>query len=205
MLKNYLNANIVEAGCDEAGRGCLAGPVCAAAVIMPSDFYHSQLNDSKKMSQKDRTLLRKVIEANAIDSAVVFIDNQQIDELNILKASLIGMHKAIDKLKIIPDHILVDGNRFYIYKDIPHTCVVKGDGKYVSIAAASVLAKTIRDEYMQQLHQEYSMYGWDRNKGYPTKFHRKAIVQYGISPYHRKSFQLINTQMEFVFSKDKVN
>lgn len=201
MLKNYLHENIVEAGCDEAGRGCLAGPVCAAAVIMPPDFQHPQLNDSKKMSLSDRIMLRTEIEEKAIDYAVVFIDNKQIDNINILKASLVGMHKALDKLRIVPDHILVDGNKFFPYRDISHTCVVKGDGKYVSIAAASVLAKTFRDEYMQELHKKYTMYGWEKNKGYPTKLHREAIIKFGISPYHRRSFQLTNTQIEIDFSK----
>jgi ribonuclease HII len=201
LLKNYLHENTIEAGCDEAGRGCLAGPVCAAAVIMPPDFQHPQLNDSKKMSLTHRLLLRREIEKKAVDYAVVFIDNKQIDEINILKASLIGMHNALDKLGVIPDHILVDGNKFFPYRDIPHTCVVKGDGKYVSIAAASVLAKTFRDEYMQQLHEKYAMYGWEKNKGYPTKFHREAIIKFGISPYHRRSFQLTNTQIEIDFSE----
>ncbi len=200
MLKNYLHENNTEAGCDEAGRGCLAGPVCAAAVIMPPDFNHPQLNDSKKMSLHNRMLLRKEIEEKAIDYAVVFIDNKQIDSINILKASLVGMHRALDKLNVIPQHILVDGNKFFSYRDIPHTCVVKGDGKYVSIAAASVLAKTSRDEYMQKLHKKYAVYGWDKNKGYPTKYHREAIIKYGISPYHRRSFQLTNTQTEIDFS-----
>jgi ribonuclease HII len=203
LLKNYLQENKLEAGCDEAGRGCLAGPVCAAAVIMPPDFHHPQLNDSKKMSVRNRMHLRKEIEDQAIDYAVVFINNRQIDDINILKASLIGMHKALDKLSILPDHILVDGNKFIPYRDIPHTCVVKGDGKYVAIAAASVLAKTYRDAYMQELHEEYAMYGWQKNKGYPTKLHREAIVKFGITPYHRRSFQLTNTQMEIDFSGKK--
>lgn len=201
MLKNYLHENLIEAGCDEAGRGCLAGPVCAAAVIMPPDFQHPQLNDSKKMSLSDRILLRKVIEEKAIAYAVVFIDNKQIDDINVLKASLVGMHKALDKLTVIPDHILVDGNKFFPYSDIPHTCVVKGDGKFVSIAAASVLAKTFRDEYMKELHEKYAMYGWEKNKGYPTRFHREAIKEFGISPFHRRSFQLTNTQTEIDFSE----
>jgi ribonuclease HII len=200
LLKNYLQENRLEAGCDEAGRGCLAGPVCAAAVIMPPGFYHPLLNDSKKMPLNDRNLLRSTIEKNAVDYAVVFLDNTKIDEINILRASLLAMHQALDRLKTIPDHILVDGNRFFPYRDIAHTCVVKGDGKYVSIAAASVLAKTYRDEYMKKLHDEFSMYGWDHNKGYPTRLHREAIVRYGISPYHRRSFQLTNTQMELNFS-----
>lgn len=203
MLKNYLHENLVEAGCDEAGRGCLAGPVCAAAVIMPPGFHHPRLNDSKIMSPSDRILLKGEIEKNAVDYAVVFVDNNQIDAINILKASLMGMHKALDKLNVTPDHILIDGNRFIPYREIPYTCVVKGDGKYVSIAAASVLAKTYRDEYMNILHKEYAMYGWESNKGYPTKLHRKAIIKYGVSPYHRRSFQLINTQMEIDFSGKK--
>lgn len=200
MLKNFLNQNRIEAGCDEAGRGCLAGPVCAAAVIMPADYFNPVLDDSKRMTSYNRYILRKEIEKLAIDYAVVFIDNNKIDEINILQASLLGMHKALDKLKVRPQHILVDGNKFNTYKNIPHTCIVKGDSKFISIAAASVLAKTYRDEQMLQLHNKFNRYGWDKNKGYPTRQHRNAILEHGITRYHRRSFHLLNTQMELNFA-----
>jgi ribonuclease HII len=199
LLKRFLNSDNYEAGCDEAGRGCLAGPVCAAAVIMPPDYGNPLLNDSKQMSVRNREVLRKEIEQVAISFGVAFIDNCRIDELNILRASIMAMHRALDILQCRPNHILVDGNKFYPYRDTSHTCVIKGDGKYISIAAASVLAKTYRDEYMLTLHSEYKNYGWDKNKGYPTQFHRDAIVQFGISKYHRRSFQLTNTQTEIIF------
>jgi ribonuclease HII len=199
LLKNYLKADKIEAGCDEAGRGCLAGPVCAAAVIMPSDYSNPLLNDSKKMTPKNRTVLRKEIESIATDYSVVFIDNNKIDEVNILRASVLAMHEALDKLKIQPQHLLIDGNKFIPYKNIPHTCIVKGDGKFVSIAAASVLAKTHRDERMLQLHARFNKYEWDRNKGYPTQNHRKAILAHGITPYHRRSFRLVDPQMKINF------
>lgn len=202
MLENFLNKDIIEAGCDEAGRGCLAGPVSAAAVIMPSDYYNPLLDDSKKMTAINRSVLREEIEKVAIAYAVVFIDNNKIDEINILQASLLGMHKALDKLKVRPQHILVDGNKFNSYKNISHTCIVKGDGKYISIAAASVLAKTYRDEWMLKLHHKHDKYGWDKNKGYPTQKHRKAILEHGITIYHRKSFRLLNTRMEINFSNN---
>jgi ribonuclease HII len=191
MLEKYLNKKLIEAGCDEAGRGCLAGPVAAAAVIMPKDFFHPLLNDSKKLSVKQREILRPIIEDYAIKWAVAFIDNEEIDQLNILKASLKCMHLALDDLTIKPDHILVDGNRFFPYHGIAHSCIVKGDGKYVSIAAASILAKTHRDEKMADIHQEYPGYGWKKNKGYPTRLHREAIKKIGVSPFHRKSFKLL--------------
>jgi ribonuclease HII len=190
----------MEAGCDEAGRGCLAGPVVAAAVIMPSNYHHNLLNDSKKMSAVSRDLMRVDIEKNALAYAVAFVDNEMIDEINILKASILAMHRALDKLSIVPKHIIIDGNRFFPYKKIPHTCIVKGDGKYNSIAAASVLAKTYRDEYMIQLHSEFVKYQWDKNKGYPTKNHRDAIARYGITCYHRKTFQLTDNQLEINFN-----
>jgi len=196
LLKNNLHQGIIEAGCDEAGRGCLAGPVVAAAVIMPPEYSHPLLNDSKKMTSKARAIMRVEIEKNALSYAVAFVDNIKIDEINILKASILAMHLALDKLKINPEHILVDGNRFFKYQKILHTCVVKGDGKYVSIAAASVLAKTYRDEYMMDLHEKYDYYGWDKNKGYPTKIHRSAINQWGITKYHRRSFQLTDNQLK---------
>ena len=200
MLTNYYQKDITEAGCDEAGRGCLAGPVSAAAVIMPPDYHHALLNDSKKMSEKERNLLRKEIELHAIDYAVAFVDNQTIDEINILKASILAMHRALDKLKVRPEYILVDGNKFFNYHGIPHTCFVKGDGRFVAIAAASVLAKTYRDELMCDLHRRYNDYDWNKNKGYPTKFHRKKIAEKGITPYHRKSFQLLDSQLPIDFN-----
>ncbi|MBN2522753.1 MAG: ribonuclease HII [Bacteroidales bacterium] len=203
MLKSYLNQKAIEAGCDEAGRGCLAGPVCAAAVIMPSDYSNPLLNDSKKMSSQNRILLRKEIEKVALDYAVVFVDNHTIDDINILQASILAMHNALDKLKIRPEHILVDGNKFNLYSNTPHTCIVKGDGKFVSIAAASVLAKTYRDDFMLGLHQRFAKYKWNKNKGYPTIEHRNAIAEFGITSYHRRSFQLINTQMGMEFITDK--
>jgi len=200
LLQNFLNQDRIEAGCDEAGRGCLAGPVCAAAVIMPVNYSNPILDDSKKMTSFNRSVLKEEIEKLAIDYAVVFIDNNKIDEINILQASLLGMHKALDKLKVRPQHILVDGNKFNAYKSIPHTCIVKGDSKFISIAAASVLAKTYRDEWMLQLHNKFNSYGWDKNKGYPTQKHRDAILAHGITPYHRRSFHLLNTQMELSFT-----
>jgi ribonuclease HII len=199
LLKRFLDKQKIEAGCDEAGRGCLCGPVCAAAVIMPIDYFNPLLNDSKKMTVKARNQLRKEIESIALDYAVAFVDNNTIDQINILKASILAMHKALDKLKVRPQHILVDGNKFFPYQNIPSTCIIKGDGKYVSIAAASVLAKTYRDELMLRLHEEFNQYGWDRNKGYPTEFHRRAISAYGPTLYHRQSFRLFNSQTKIKF------
>ena len=190
-LLPYLNPDGFEAGCDEAGRGCLAGPVYAAAVILPKDFYHPLLNDSKQLTAKQRKQLRPIIENEALAWGVCAVQPEEIDRINILKASIKGMHGALDKLHIRPAHILVDGNRFYKYGDIPHTCVVKGDATYASIAAASVLAKTYRDEYMLEIAAEYPQYGWDRNMAYPTKEHRAAIEKYGITPYHRLSYKLL--------------
>jgi ribonuclease HII len=200
LLRNYLNIGLIEAGCDEAGRGCLAGPVAAAAVIMPEDYSNPELNDSKKMTESARIRLRKEIENVAIAYSVAFIDNYKIDEINILKASILAMHHAIESLKIRPRHLIIDGNRFFPFQDIPHTCVVKGDGQFISIAAASVLAKTYRDEFMLELHKEYSSYGWDRNKGYPTKMHRNAIAESGITKYHRRSFRLTDNQLVIKFN-----
>jgi ribonuclease HII len=200
LLKSYLNKGVMEAGCDEAGRGCLAGPVVAAAVIMPPEYFHPLLNDSKKMTPPSRSIMRFEIEKNALAYSVSFVDNTIIDEINILKASILAMHQALDKMKVKPEHILIDGNRFFPYRKIPYTCIVKGDGKYVSIAAASVLAKTYRDEYMLELHKEFDFYGWNKNKGYPTKIHRNAISCCGITKYHRRSFQLINNQLELKFN-----
>lgn len=198
-LQNFFQKNLVEAGCDEAGRGCLAGPVVAAAVILPAGFFHPLLNDSKQVKENDRNRLKKIIEEAAVDFAVAMVDNLEIDRLNILKASLQAMHHAIDGLKIKPGFLLIDGNRFVRYKNIPHRCIVKGDSLYASIAAASILAKTYRDEWMQQLHEEFPHYGWNRNKGYGTAAHRRAIEQYGICKYHRKSFRL-QDEMKELFS-----
>lgn len=191
MLLPYLQENRIEAGCDEAGRGCLAGAVYAAAVILPPDFKNEMLNDSKQLTEKQRYALRSVIEESALAWAVGIVSPEEIDQINILNASFLVMHRAIDQLKIRPEHLLIDGNRFNPYPGIPHTTIVKGDGKYLSIAAASILAKTYRDDYMNQLHQEYPVYDWDHNKGYPTKKHRAAIAAHGISPYHRKSYNLL--------------
>jgi len=195
MLKNNCVSGIVEAGCDEAGRGCLAGPVFAAAVILAEDFSNPLLNDSKQLSPRVRNMLRVIIERNAVAWAVSRVDNNTIDEVNILRASIMAMHQALDKLKVTPQHIIVDGNRFYPYRNITYNCMVKGDSTYASIAAASILAKTWRDDYMNVIHEEYEMYGWNSNKGYPTVYHRNAISKFGISPYHRKSFALFNNQL----------
>ncbi|MBX5439573.1 MAG: ribonuclease HII [Thermoflavifilum sp.] len=177
-----------EAGCDEAGRGCLAGPVFAAAVILPADFYHPMLNDSKQLRADQREILRQYIEQHALSFAVAAASPEEIDRINILQASFQAMHRAIDRLRIRPDRLLIDGNRFKPYRDVPHVCVVKGDGRYAAIAAASILAKTYRDAWMLELHAQYPQYGWDRNKGYPTKDHRLAIQQWGLSPHHRRTF-----------------
>ena len=189
-MKRYAHEGTI-AGCDEAGRGCLAGPVVAAAVILPKDFYHPLLNDSKKMPSKSRSLLREVIEKEAVAWATGILSPVEIDEHNILKASFLAMHRALDQLHTNLDHILIDGNRFIPYAEIPHSCIIKGDGKYYSIAAASVIAKTHRDEIMEDLHNHYPDYGWHKNKGYPTQAHRSAIADRGITEYHRKSFKLL--------------
>jgi len=198
-LLPYFKKGITEAGCDEAGRGCLAGPVFAAAVILPADFKHSLLNDSKQLSEKRRYELREFIYENAVAYEVASFSPEDIDKVNILNASILSMHKALDALSIKPEHIIVDGNRFKPYNSIPHTTIVKGDGKYLSIAAASILAKTYRDDYMIKLHNEYPQYNWKQNKGYPTKEHREAIKKFGITPYHRKSFRLLDEQLSFEF------
>ena len=195
MLLPYMNSGVVEAGCDEAGRGCLAGAVYAAAVILPPDFRNELLNDSKQLSEKQRYALRPLIEEAALAWAVGVVTPQEIDRINILNASFLAMHRAIEQLTVTPQHLLIDGNRFKPYPDIAHTCVVKGEGKYEAIAAASILAKTYRDDYMNELHEKYPMYDWKSNKGYPTKAHRAAIAQYGPSPYHRLSFQLLERQL----------
>lgn len=195
MLLPYMEAGRCEAGCDEAGRGCLAGAVFAAAVILPPDFRNELLNDSKQLSEKQRYALRPIIEQEATAWAVGIVSPEEIDRINILNASFLAMHRAIEQLNVPPEHLLIDGNRFKKYRETPHTCVVKGDRKYLSIAAASVLAKTYRDDYMLDLHREYPVYQWDRNKGYPTKAHREAIRLHGTSPYHRMTFQLLERQL----------
>lgn len=185
----------LEAGCDEAGRGCLAGPVFAAAVILPDNFSHPLLNDSKQLTEARREKLRPIIESEAIAWSVAMLTAQEIDEINILRASITAMHRALDGLKTRPGAVIVDGNRFNPYGDLPWTTFVKGDGRFGNIAAASILAKTHRDEYMRRIHEEYPMYGWDVNKGYPTRAHRAAIAEYGPSPYHRMTFRLLDTQL----------
>ena len=191
MLKNNYYKGKVEAGCDEAGRGCLAGSVYAAAVILPEDYQNELLNDSKQLTEKKRYQLREIIERDAVAWAVGIVTPEEIDKINILNASILAMHRALDQLKVRPEAIIVDGNRFKPYQELPHTTIVKGDGKYLSIAASSILAKTYRDDYMNQLAGEYPQYDWHSNKGYPTKKHREAIKQFGITPYHRKSYNLL--------------
>lgn len=191
MLLPCLHTGVVEAGCDEAGRGCLAGAVYAAAVILPLSFHNEQLNDSKQLTEHQRYALRPIIEQEAIAWAVGVTTPEEIDKINILNASILAMHRAINALEVVPEELIIDGNRFKPYGKIPYTTIVKGDGKYLSIAAASVLAKTYRDDYMIKLAEEYPMYGWQQNKGYPTKQHREAIRQYGTTPYHRKTFNLL--------------
>lgn len=198
MLKASYHKGMAEAGLDEAGRGCLAGPVCAAAVILPADYSSKILNDSKQLAEKDRDILRKEIETVALAWAVAMVDNAEIDEINILNASFLAMHRALDQLKIVPEFLLVDGNRFTEYRKIPHKCIIKGDGKYLSIAAASILAKTHRDAYMRQIHHEFPHYNWAQNKGYPTRDHKNALNEHGITPYHRLSFNL-NDQLRIDF------
>ena len=188
-----------EAGCDEAGRGCLAGPVVAAAVILPKDFKNELLNDSKKISEKNRNKLRLIIEAEATSWGIGFVSPNEIDKINILQASFLAMHRAIDQLKAKPKHLVIDGNKFNPYRKIPHTCIIKGDGKYMNIAAASILAKTHRDELMYNIHERFPHYNWKKNKGYPTKEHRQAISTHGTSPHHRMTFKLIPEQLKMKF------
>lgn len=195
MILSSLNEDLFEAGCDEAGRGCLAGPVFAAAVILPPKCFIKGLNDSKKLTEKKRYELRTIIEKTALAYAVSFCSQDEIDKYNILRASIIAMHRSLDKLKIKPEFIIVDGNHFYKYKNIPHKTIVKGDQKYMNIAAASILAKTYRDDYMLKLHEEFPQYHWNKNKGYPTHEHIKAIEKYGYTKYHRKSFHLKSDQL----------
>lgn len=199
MLELSLYPDLVEAGCDEAGRGCLAGAVFAAAVILPKGFICEKLNDSKQLTEKERYALRPLIEEQALAWAIGIVNQKEIDEINILNASFLAMQRAVANLKTRPQHLLIDGNRFRKYEDIPHTCVVKGDGKLLPIAAASVLAKTYRDDYMLNLHREYPLYDWDHNKGYPTKKHREAIDKHGVTPYHRLTFNLIDKQLKLDF------
>lgn len=196
MLLPYYQDVFVEAGCDEAGRGCLAGPVFAAAVIIPRDFDHGILTDSKQLTADERVELRTYIENNALDWAVAEVDHEEIDRINILNASFLAMHRALDMLRLRPEHVLVDGNRFKKYSDLPHTCIVKGDGKYFSIAAASILAKTYRDDFMQKIACIHPEYEWHTNKGYPTIKHRNAVLKYGFSPYHRKTFRVTDPQLD---------
>lgn len=199
MLKKYFDKYLIEAGCDEAGRGCLAGDVFAAAVILPKTFKNKILNDSKKLTDKQRKYLRPIIEENAIEWAVARVSAKEIDEINILNASFLAMHRAVDKLKTKPESLLIDGNRFKKYKNIPHHCIIHGDGKYMSIAAASVLAKTYRDDYMDELHQEFPQYDWLNNKAYGTKKHREAIIKFGVTEHHRISFRLLPEQLTLEF------
>jgi ribonuclease HII len=198
MLQQSFTVDKTEAGCDEAGRGCLAGPVFAAAVILPKNFRCNELNDSKLMTEKARFRIRKIIIENADAWAVASADNSEIDEINILNASFLAMHRAIKNLKVKPGLLLIDGNRFNSYPEIPHQCIIKGDSKFLSIAAASVLAKTFRDDFMMNVHDHYPEYNWKQNKGYPTRFHRKAILQHGRTPLHRKTFNL-NEQLQIKF------
>ena len=202
MLASHYYEGKIEAGCDEAGRGCLAGSVYAAAVILPEGYQNELLNDSKQLSEKKRYQLREIIERDAVAWAVGIVTPEEIDQINILNASILAMHRALDQLKVRPEAIIVDGNRFKPYKKLPHTTIVKGDGKYLAIAAASILAKTYRDDYMNQLAEEYPQYDWLSNKGYPTKKHREAIKQFGITPYHRKSYNLLGDgQLSFDFEE----
>jgi ribonuclease HII len=196
MLKLNYSGHKLEAGTDEAGRGCLSGPVVAAAVILPEDFHHELLNDSKQLSEKKRQKLRPYIEKHALAYAVAFVDHEEVDEINVLQASITGMHRSIEQLSLQPEFIIVDGNKFKPYKETPHQTIVKGDAKFMSIAAASVLAKTYRDDYMEKIHQEYPQYNWKKNKGYPTKEHRQGIREFGITRYHRKTFKLLPEQFK---------
>ena len=198
-MKLFYLKNKIEAGCDEAGRGCLAGPVFAAAVILPKEFKNKIITDSKQLSEKKRNELRIVIENEALAWSVAMLDNEEIDKINILNASIKAMHLAVANLKIKPEHLIIDGNRFHKYKSIPHKCIVKGDAKYLSIAAASILAKTHRDEYMLKIDNEFPEYNWKKNKAYPTKEHREAIKKHGITKYHRRSYKLIDKQLSFNF------
>ena len=202
MLLSTYQQEFIEAGCDEAGRGCLAGPVSAAAVILPNDFHLEGLNDSKKLTHQQRAKLRPIIEKEALAWAVAFVDHEEIDQINILNASFLAMHRAIEKLHMQPQYLVIDGNRFKAYPQIPHSCIIKGDGKYLNIAAASILAKTHRDEYMVNLHQNFPEYNWQQNKGYPTIAHRKAVIEIGLSPFHRKTFNVSDPQLRLPLELD---
>lgn len=204
MLKPFYQEELIEAGCDEAGRGCLAGAVYAAAVILPKDYVNERLNDSKQLSEKQRYELREEIQRDAIAWAVGVVDEKEIDKINILKASFLAMHRAVDQLKVRPEYLIIDGNRFTPYQNLPFSTIVKGDGKYLSIAAASILAKTYRDDYMNRLHEEYPFYDWNKNKGYPTKKHRMAIAEHGVTPYHRLSYNLLGDGQMELFSNDEM-
>ena len=195
----FKNKDLIEAGCDEAGRGCLSGPVVAAAVILPANFSNEILDDSKKLTEAKRRLLRPIIEKEALAFAVAFVSEKEIDKINILNASFLAMHRAVDALKEKPEMLLIDGNRFTTYEGIPHECIIKGDGKFLSIAAASILAKTYRDEYMENLHEEFPVYDWKQNKGYPTKKHRRAILEHGSCVHHRVSFTLLPADQTSLF------
>jgi ribonuclease HII len=199
VLKNHFQKKLLEAGCDEAGRGCLAGPVVAAAVILPKGFKLAALNDSKQLSEQERKELRPIIEKQALAFAVAFVNHKVIDKINILRASIQAMHKAVGQLEITPEFLIIDGNRFYPYKNIPHETIIKGDGKFASIAAASILAKTYRDDYMEKLAKKYPNYKWETNKGYPTKAHRAAIQEFGVTPFHRMTFQLLAIEERTLF------
>ena len=203
MLKPYHKRKQTEAGCDEAGRGCFAGPVCAAAVVLPKSFYHPELNDSKQLTAEQREMLRIYIEKKALYYAVAMVDNDEIDAINILRASFKAMHLALEQLPFEPALILVDGNRFIAWKNIKHECIIKGDGIYASIAAASVLAKTYRDKYMRELHEEFPQYNWAQNKGYGTREHRRAIDEHGLCKYHRKSFNILSAQLEINYETEE--
>jgi len=198
-LLPYFKKNTIEAGCDEAGRGCLSGPVFAAAVILPAGFKNDLLNDSKKLTENQRNLLRPIIEKEALAWAVASVSNEEIDEINILNASFLAMTRAVKRLKTKPEHLLIDGNRFRTDLKIPFTCMIKGDARFLSIAAASVLAKTYRDDFMEKIAEEFPDYGWKKNKGYPTKKHREGIKKFGVTKYHRKTFRLLNDQLELKF------
>ena len=203
MLLHCYQNEVLEAGCDEAGRGCLAGPVYAAAVILPPDFVPGELTDSKKLTHKQRCTLRLIIEREAVAWAVAAVDNIEIDEINILNASFLAMHRAVENLSVRPQYLSIDGNRFKAYPDIPHTCIIKGDGKYLNIAAASILAKTHRDEFMENISADYPHYQWHQNKGYPTVIHRTAALEFGLSPFHRKTFNISDPQLE-LFSENEL-
>jgi ribonuclease HII len=202
VLINCYQIELIEAGCDEAGRGCLAGPVFAAAVILPKDFYLEGLNDSKQLTHEQRDELRPIIEREALSWAVAAVDHEEIDSINILNASFLAMHRAIEKLTLRPQYLVIDGNRFKAYPEIPHSCIIKGDGKYLNIAAASILAKTHRDEFMSNLHTSYPQYNWKQNKGYPTIAHRKAVIETGLSPFHRKTFNISDPQQQITLFEE---